>query len=50
MTSKSDTDTVSDDLPPRTRQMVNALAPATTNLDLDDDMEDWVDAMHEKHE
>ena len=45
----SDKNTVPDDLPPRTRQMVNALAPATTDLDLDDNTETWVDAMHKKH-
>ena len=51
MESMSDENTVPDDLPPRTRQMVDALGPATTDLDLDldDDTEDWVDAMHEKH-
>jgi len=45
----SDKNTVPDDLPPRTRQMVDALGPATTDLDLDEDTEAWVDAMHEKH-
>jgi hypothetical protein len=49
MTSKADKNTVPDDLPPRTRQMVNALNPAPTDLDLDDDTAAWVDAMHEKH-
>jgi len=49
MESMSDENTVPDDLPPRTRQMVDALGPATTDLDLDDDTEAWVDAMHEKH-
>jgi hypothetical protein len=49
MESMSDKNTVPDDLPPRTRQMVDALGPATTDLDLDDDTEAWVDAMHEKH-
>ena len=47
--SASDKNTVPDDLPPRTRQMVDALGPAKTDLDLDDDTEAWVDAMHEKH-
>ncbi|PSQ95997.1 MAG: hypothetical protein BRD55_08075 [Bacteroidetes bacterium SW_9_63_38] len=45
----SDTNTVPDDLPPRTREMVDALGPATTDLELDADTEAWVDAMHEKH-
>ncbi|MFB6247590.1 MAG: DUF6364 family protein [Salinibacter sp.] len=49
MDSASDKNTVPDDLPPRTRQMVDALGPATTDLDLDEDTEDWVNAMHEKH-
>jgi hypothetical protein len=47
--SAPDKNTVPDDLPPRTRQMVDALGPATTDLDLDEDTEAWVDAMHEKH-
>jgi hypothetical protein len=47
--SASDKNTIPDDLPPRTRQMVDALGPATTELDLDEDTEAWVDAMHEKH-
>lgn len=47
--SASDKNTVPDNLPPRTRQMVDALGPATTDLDLDADTEAWVDAMHEKH-
>jgi hypothetical protein len=47
--SASDKNTVPEDLPPRTRQMVDALGPATTDLDLDEDTEAWVDAMHEKH-
>jgi hypothetical protein len=29
--------------------MVDALGPATTDLDLDEDTEVWVNAMHEKH-
>lgn len=41
--------TVPDDLPPRTRQMVEALGPATEALDLDDDTQAWIDAAHEKH-
>ena len=45
----SDKNTVPGDLPPRTRKMVDALGPATTDLDLDEDTEAWVDAMHEKH-
>ncbi len=45
----SNKNTVPGDLPPRTRQMVNALGPATTDLDLDEDTEAWVDAMHDKH-
>jgi hypothetical protein len=49
MDSASDKSTVPDDLPPRTRQMVDALGPATTDLDLDEDTEAWVNAMHEKH-
>lgn len=49
MDSASDKNTVPDDLPPRTRQMVDALGPATTDLDLDEDTEAWVNAMHEKH-
>lgn len=48
--SASDKDTVPDDLPPRTRQMVDALGPATADLDLDEDTAAWVDAMHEKHQ
>jgi len=47
--SASDKNTVPADLPPRTRKMVDALGPATTDLDLDEDTEAWVDAMHEKH-
>jgi hypothetical protein len=47
--SASDKNTVPDDLPPRTRKMVDALGPATPDLDLDADTESWVDAMHEKH-
>jgi hypothetical protein len=47
--SASDKNTVPDDLPPRTRQMVDALGPATSDLDLDEDTKAWVDAMHEKH-
>lgn len=35
--SESDKNTVPDDLPPRTRRMVEALGPATTSLDLDED-------------
>lgn len=50
MTSKTDKNTVPDDLPPRTRQMVNALNPAPTDLDLDEDTEARVNAMQEKHE
>lgn len=50
MTSKSDKNTVPDDLPSRTRQMVDTLGPATTDLDLDEDTEAWVDAMHKKHQ
>jgi len=49
MDSASDKNTVPDDLPPRTRQMVDALGPATTDLDLNEDTEAWVNAMHEKH-
>lgn len=45
----SDNTTIPEDLPPRTRQMVDALGPASMDLDLDDDTEAWVDAMHEKH-
>jgi len=29
--------------------MMDALGPATTDLDLDDDTEAWIDAMYEKH-
>ena len=47
--STSDRNTVPDDLTPRSRQMVDALGPATTDLDLDEDTAAWVDAMHEKH-
>ena len=47
--SASGKNAVPDDLPPRTRQMVDALGPAKTDLDLDEDTEAWVDAMHEKH-
>jgi hypothetical protein len=47
--SRAENSTVPDNLPPRTRQMVEALGPATTDLDLDEDTEAWVDAMHEKH-
>jgi len=46
---ESDNNTVPDDLPPRTREMVEVLGPATTSLDLDDDTKAWIDAMHEKH-
>ena len=49
MSSNSDKNTVLDDLPPRTRQMVDAPGPATTDLDLDQDTEAWTDAMHKKH-
>jgi hypothetical protein len=45
----SDPSTVPDDLPPRTRQMVEALGPATDALDLDDDTQSWINAAHEKH-
>jgi len=45
----SDKNTVPDDLPPRTREMVESLGPATTDLNLDDETSAWVDAMHEKH-
>ena len=38
-----------DDLPPRTRQMLEELGPATETLDLDADTQAWVDAAHEKH-
>lgn len=41
--------TVPDDLPPRTRQMLEALGPAEGSLDLDADTQAWVDAAHEKH-
>ena len=47
--SESEKNTVPDDLPPRTRRMVEALGPATTPLDLDEDTQAWVGAMHEKH-
>jgi len=50
MISQHDKNTIPVDLPLRTRQMLDALGAAPTNLDLDDDMEAWVDAMHEKHE
>jgi hypothetical protein len=49
MQSKSDKNTVPDDLPPRTRQMMEALGPATTDLHLDDDTQAWIDAMDKKH-
>jgi len=48
--SAPDKNPVPDDLPPRTRQMVDALGPVTADLDLDDDTEAWVDAMPEKHQ
>ena len=38
-----------DDLPPRTRQMLEELGPATETLDLDADSQAWIDAAHEKH-
>jgi hypothetical protein len=47
--SAPDKNTIPDDLPPRTRQIVDALGPATTDLDLDEDAKAWIDAMHEKH-
>lgn len=47
--SASDKNTIPNNLPPRTRQMVDALGPAKTDLDLDEDTEAWVDAIHEKH-
>lgn len=50
MKSKSAKNTVPDDLPPRTRQMLDALAPPKTDLNLDDDTQARVDAMHKKHE
>jgi hypothetical protein len=46
---RGDLSTVPDDLPPRTRQMVEALGPATDDLELDDDTKAWIDAAHEKH-
>jgi hypothetical protein len=49
MQSKSDKNTVPDDLPPRTQQMVEALSPANTHLDLDDAMQAWIDEMDKKH-
>jgi hypothetical protein len=45
----NDYNAVPDDLPPRTRQMVEALGPATESLDLDDDTRAWIDAAHAKH-
>lgn len=48
-TDEGDKNTVPDDLPPRTKEMVETLGPATASLDLDDDTQAWVDAMHEKH-
>jgi hypothetical protein len=50
MTSKSDKNTIPDDLPPRTRQMVAACGLATRDLDLDEDTEAWIDPMQEKYE
>ena len=47
--SESEKNTVPDDLHPRTQRMVEALGPATTSLDLDEDTQAWVGAMHEKH-
>lgn len=44
-----DKNTVPDDLPPRTQEMIDALGPSTMDLDLGDDTQAWVDAMHEKH-
>lgn len=41
--------TVPDDLPPRTRETLENLGPATDSLDLDADTQAWVDAAHEKH-
>ena len=38
-----------DNLPPRTRQMLEELGPATDTLDLDADTQTWIDAAHEKH-
>lgn len=45
----SDKNAVPGDLPPRTRQMVNALGPAKRDLNLDEDTEAWVDTTHNKH-
>ena len=47
--SNTDRNRVPDDLPPRTRQMLEELGPATDTLDLDDDTQAWIDAAHEKH-
>lgn len=44
-----DYNTVPDDLPSRTRQMVEALDPAAETLDLNVDTRAWIDAAHAKH-
>ena len=49
MKSKSDKNTVPDDLPPRTQQMLDALGSSMSKLNLDADTQAWIKAMHEKH-
>jgi predicted transcriptional regulator len=45
-----DFSSVPDDLPPRTRRMLDEITPAGSPLDLDEDTRTWIDAAHRKHE
>lgn len=44
-----DLNVVPEDLPPRTRRMLQDVKPVDEPLDLDEDTRAWVDAAHEKH-
>lgn len=44
-----DLNTVPDDLPSRTRRMLQEIRPVDEPLDLDEDTRTWIDAAHEKH-
>ncbi|HHP7238849.1 DUF6364 family protein [Longibacter sp.] len=44
-----DLNIVPEDLPPRTRRMLQDVNPVDEPLDLDDDTRVWIDAAHEKH-
>jgi hypothetical protein len=50
---RDDTDekgnTIPEDPPPRTQQMLDAIGPAQASLSLDSDTEAWIDAANEKH-